>query len=180
MMRGKHYKSERLDQATCFPPISSESSQVLILGSFPGKLSLEKQQYYAHQRNSFWPVMGKLLEFDPLISYQRRIDTLKENNIALWDVLASCVRPGSLDSSIVPRSMVINDFVEFFSNSLKVKTLFFNGRKAEIEFTRQVLIHRDVQSRNLVLQCLPSTSPAMAMLSFNQKVEAWSVIKKFL
>jgi TDG/mug DNA glycosylase family protein len=180
MMRGKNYKSEGFDRATCFPPLSSESSQVLILGSFPGKLSLEKRQYYAHQRNSFWPVMGRLLDFDPLLSYQRRIDILKENKIALWDVLASCVRPGSLDSSIELRSMVINDFIEYFTDSPMVKALFFNGRKAEIEFTRQVLIHRDVQSRNLVLQCLPSTSPAMAMLSFNQKVEAWSVIKKFL
>jgi G:T/U-mismatch repair DNA glycosylase len=37
-----------------FPPIISEQSKLLILGSIPGEASLKTGKFYANQRNPFW------------------------------------------------------------------------------------------------------------------------------
>ena len=88
------------DQARCFPPIASPDARILILGSMPGRASLAAGQYYAHPRNAFWPIMGSLLDFDASRDYPARVDALKVAGIAVWDILDSCHRPGSLDSAI--------------------------------------------------------------------------------
>lgn len=97
-----------------FPPIENPSAQILILGSMPGVLSLQANQYYAHPRNAFWPIMGTLFNFDGAAPYAARVEALKAADIALWDVLHSCVRSGSLDSAILKGSRVANDFAAFF------------------------------------------------------------------
>ena len=160
----------------CFPPLSSGSESALVLGSFPGQLSLEKQQYYAHPRNSFWPIMGNLFGFDPLLPYSERAELLTRNNIALWDVLFSCNRKGSLDASIKKGSIRINDFETFFTTHRSISAIFFNGALAENQFVKNVLSVPKIQNRSLFLHRLPSTSPAMAMLSFKQKLEAWKIV----
>ncbi len=164
------------ENPVCFPPLCNGSEKVLILGSFPGILSLEKQQYYAHPRNSFWPIMGRLCGFDPLLSYQKRVEYLSLSGIALWDVLTSCSRDGSLDSSIKKKSMVINDFEDFFEENSLIQWVFFNGSMSENQFKKKVWVKQKVQARMLSLHRLPSTSPAMARLDFEQKVRAWSIV----
>lgn len=160
----------------CFPPLSSPSATVLILGSFPGRLSLKKRQYYAHPRNGFWPIMGRLFGFDPLLPYSRRAELLRRNNIALWDVVSSCSRSGSLDASIDKESIRINDFVTFFIAHPHIHSIFFNGALAETQFVKNVLSKPDMKKRPLFLSRLPSTSPAMAMLGFEEKLEVWKII----
>lgn len=153
---------------------------MLILGSFPGELSLAHEQYYAHPRNGFWPIIGMLFDFDPRDSYERRIRKLYENRIALWDVLSSCRRKGSLDTSIEKESVRINDFQVFFDDNPHIQYVFFNGRRAEAEFKRHVLSIESVASRNLELRCLPSSSPAMAALTLEQKTAVWRSIADIL
>lgn len=41
------------DLSYCFEPIADLNSEILILGSMPGRASLEAGQYYAHCRNLF-------------------------------------------------------------------------------------------------------------------------------
>ncbi len=168
------------NQASGFPPVCTGSDLVLILGSFPGRSSLQKKEYYGHRTNGFWPIMGRLLGFDPRISYPERVEQLKLNRVALWDVLISCSRSGSLDSSIERGSMVVNDFEGFFEKNRFIHTILFNGSLAETEFNRKVLKNRPPQSRNMSMYRLPSTSPAMAMLNLAQKTEAWSVLVNLL
>src|SRR3990170_8767558 len=122
-----------------FPPIGAPDAALLILGSMPGRASLLANQYYAHPRNAFWPIMGELFGAGPEMPYARRVRVLKHAGIAVWDVLASCTRGGSLDSDIDEESIVPNDFAWFFGAHPRVQTVFFNGAKAEASFRRYVL-----------------------------------------
>jgi double-stranded uracil-DNA glycosylase len=160
-----------------FAPIVSGNASVLILGTMPSETSLLKQQYYGHPRNAFWPIMSALCSSDPELCYQLRKEMLIENDIALWDVLQSCNRLGSLDSSIKLATVKTNDFAGFFAEYKYIKRVFFNGRMAENLYQKRILPTLSHRFSYLEYQCLPSTSPAYATLKFEQKIEAWKVIK---
>lgn len=157
-----------------FPPIADERSEILILGSMPGHASLAAVQYYAHPHNAFWKIMAALLEFDLSISYQDKTRVLLSHRIALWDVLQSCNRQGSLDARIELNSEVPNDFSTFFRAHSSIARVFFNGAKAEMSYRRHVLKQANLPPLSYLR--LPSTSPAHAGRSFNQKLEAWREI----
>ena len=106
--------SNFMNRIASFTPITTPSARVLILGSMPGAISLSSDQYYAHPRNAFWGIMAALLGFSRTTPYKERIDALKKADIALWDVMHSCVRPGSLDSNIETDSIEVHDFKSFF------------------------------------------------------------------
>ena len=159
------------DQAYCFPPIATPDARLLILGSMPGQASLAAGQYYAHPRNAFWPIMGHLLGFDASRDYPTRVDALKVAGIAVWDVLASCHRRGSLDSAIEDESLVANDLAGFLAAHTAIHHVFFNGAKAESCFRRHIRF--TMAERRIGFTRLPSTSPAHAGLPFAGKLEAW-------
>jgi len=162
-----------------FPPIEPEQARVLILGSIPGIASLEAQQYYAHPRNAFWTIMGELFGALPELPYHERVEILKAKGIAVWDVLESCVRVGSLDASIDDRSLQVNDFVGFFRRHPEIRHVFFNGAKAEQSFRRYALTRLEQIQLNYTR--LPSTSPAHAGMSLRAKSDAWhNAIKTIL
>jgi double-stranded uracil-DNA glycosylase len=157
-----------------FPPIADRSARRLILGSMPGEASLAAGQYYAHPRNQFWPIMGELVGADPALPYPVRVARLLAAGIAVWDVLACCVRPGSLDSAIVPGSALPNDFPRFFARHPGIERVYFNGGMAERSFLRLVLPQLD--ANGLVLHRLPSTSPAHAARNAAQKLALWRAV----
>lgn len=156
-----------------FAPIADRRARVLILGSMPSEKSLAQNQYYAHERNAFWPIVGRLFDFDPASSYKARIRVLRARRIAVWDVLHSCVREGSLDTMI--EEEVANDFTAFFRAHPAIVHVFFNGSKAESSFRRHVGAHI---GGTLRFARLPSTSPAHAALSMARKLSAWRAILK--
>ncbi len=161
---------------TCFPPIALDTATVLILGSFPGKESLRRQQYYAHPRNTFWPIMENLFHLEAGLSYSDRVNALESHGIALWDVMLSCHREGSLDSDIDDTTIIANDFRSFFRKYKRIRSVFFNGAKAEKEYMRHVWNLLDPFSKALQYQRLPSTSPAMASLTPEEKRARWRCI----
>ena len=159
-----------------FPPIVSEMSKVLILGSMPGALSLRAGQYYAHPRNAFWPIMEDLFDAGPTLSYEARIARLDASGMALWDSLQTCLRSGSLDASITEEAA--NDFPTLFSKYQSITHVFFNGRKAELAFRRHAMPSIRDDHRNYAR--LPSTSPAHAGMSLTAKVKEWSIVRRSL
>ena len=154
-----------------FPPIENRSARILILGSMPGEASLRAGQYYAHPQNLFWRILGEILDAAHDAPYADRLRMLKSNGIALWDVLASCVREGSLDSHIVADSLQPNDFAAFFATHDKMERVLFNGAKAEACFRRHVA--PSLQGRTIRFVRLPSTSPANASIAHAEKIAAW-------
>lgn len=170
-----------MDVLTSFPEIITPDSTVLILGSMPGTLSLRREQYYAHPRNDFWRIMGDLVGVPVESDYPVRIAHLKQTGIALWDSLKYCVRPGSLDAAIVAGSEEPNDFTALLADHPALRAIAFNGKKSEQVFRQQVLPTipaADVQ--RLALIGLPSTSPANAGFTYEQKLARWRVILGYL
>ena len=176
MITRKHTAFTNRDHSQGFPPICSGRDRVLILGSFPGQASLQKQEYYGHPHNGFWPIMAELLKFDLQLSYPERVSLLKRNRVALWDVLTSCSRKGSLDSSILKDSMVLNDFENFFEKNNLIHTILFNGALAETQFNKHAIKSSLIKDRIIEYYRLPSTSPAMATLNLSDKIKAWSIL----
>jgi len=163
-----------------FAPLLGIDPRVLILGSMPSVASLDRQEYYGKPQNAFWSIMGELFGAGPELEYGERVDKLTAAGIAVWDVLAACVRPGSLDSAIVAGSEEINDFVTLLAQFPQVGHIFFNGRKAEQLFRRVVLPQVQVVRPGLHFISLPSTSPAMAALSRAEKMQRWRAVRDAL
>ena len=159
-----------------FDPVADRRAQVLILGSMPGVESLAAGQYYAHPRNLFWRIMAALLGFQPLAPYREKLRALRSGRFALWDVMHSCRRSGSLDAHIEPDSIQANDFASFFREHDRIGHVFFNGATAQATYLRHVL--PSVASLGLQYTRLPSTSPAHAALSYQQKLAAWRIVLK--
>jgi TDG/mug DNA glycosylase family protein len=161
----------------CFAPIARHDAHTLILGSLPGRKSLEMRQYYAHPQNAFWKLMAQVFDAAPLANYPQRRQLLIRNHIALWDVLEAAERPGSLDSSIVHSSARANDFRAFFRRHPKIRRVFFNGRKSEEIYRRRVLPALAADFPYIRYEGLPSTSPAHAGMSFARKLARWRAIR---
>jgi TDG/mug DNA glycosylase family protein len=174
----KHKGSVRAKYDECFPPIAMRDAKVLILGSLPGRTSLQMQQYYAHPQNAFWKLIARIFGADWLLPYTRRVRILTAHHIALWDVLAAAERPGSLDSSIVQRSALANDFAAFYRSHPHIRRVYFNGRKAEELYCRLVLPELSAEFAAMRYLSMPSTSPAHAGMTFAQKLESWKTIRE--
>jgi hypoxanthine-DNA glycosylase len=151
-----------------FPPIAATDSRVLILGTIPGKASLSKEEYYAHPRNAFWPLMFNIFEQGFSNNYHDKRRLILERGIALWDVLKGCERDSSLDSDIGMEEP--NDFEAFFKLYPKIETICFNGQPAFKFFNKYIA---DCKLDKVIL---PSTSPAHA-ISIEKKMERWAIIK---
>ncbi len=150
------------------PPVWHDDTRLLILGSFPGAASLAAGQYYAHPRNQFWRLMSAVLD-DELVNlpYAERLAKLAHHRIGLWDVIDVCRREGSLDASI--RDARAADFSVLQRGFSSLRTIAFNG-KTSGRFAPQF---EAAGFRTLVL---PSSSPANAQLSFEQKLVQWRAL----
>lgn len=149
------------------PPIVGDGAHTLILGNMLSVMSVASQRYYGNPRNAFWRITGELFGFAADDPYDERSAALIANGIAVWDVLKSCKRRGSLDSAVEPDTMVGNDFGGLFIAHPGIRRIFFNGAAAEKNFNRLVRVAPDLPYRRL-----PSTSPAQTM-RYEDKLATW-------
>jgi hypoxanthine-DNA glycosylase len=151
-----------------FPPVLDRDTHTLILGSFPGQASLAAQQYYAHPRNQFWRLLSSILGDDLVpLAYEQRLQRLQRHGIGLWDVIDVCQREGSLDSAI--RRAQPNDFTVLKHQCPKLKRVCFNG-KTSGKFAPQFA------AAGFETLVLPSSSPANAQFSLEEKLAVWKHI----
>jgi hypoxanthine-DNA glycosylase len=149
-------------------PVVADGARVLVLGSFPSERSLAADQYYANRRNQFWPIMANLLGFDADATYDERIQAVIRHGVALWDVVHSCRRAGSMDAKIDRKTLVVNDFGPLFTQNPGIDRIFVNG------LTAMELFERHVETAMPVVR-LPSSSGALPM-SFADKLARWREI----
>jgi TDG/mug DNA glycosylase family protein len=156
-----------------FGSVARADARVLILGSLPGQVSLARGEYYAQPQNSFWRIMGDLVGASRDVPYHRRLRLLKENRIALWDVCAAGERSGSLDSAIRIATVEASDLAAFLSAHPGIGVICFNGRKAKEIYDRLVLQKSLPLFERIRHEVLPSTSPAHAAMTYEQKLLRW-------
>lgn len=151
------------------PPVTGPRPRVLVLGSFPSVLSLERSEYYGNPRNRFWAVMEELFAVPAALPYPERCQRLTQEGVALWDVVTSCSRPGSADSRI--RAPVPNKIAGFIRAHPSVRLIVLNGS------TAGRIYHRLAEVPDVRSVTLPSTSPANAAVTFAEKVQRWDIIR---
>ena len=149
-----------------FAPVADDRTAVLVLGSMPGRESLRRREYYGFPRNQFWSIAGECFGFDPSLPYRVRLDTLLAHGIGLWDVLAACERPASsLDAAIL--APVPNDIPGILARFPRIRRICCNGTAAA-NYLAKFFPEIDTEIRHL-----PSTSPAAAMFSREEKLRVW-------
>ena len=164
-------------QVIGFPPLlagKNEEARILVLGSAPSVKSLEMQQYYGHPRNAFWWIMGQLFNFDHQVSYPKRQKLLSQNGVILWDVLESCERTGSLDSAIQTESELANDIPMLLKHYQSISQIACNGGAAMRLLKKH---HSQLFDGAYEVMQMPSTSPAYAIITKEQKLEKWSQLR---
>jgi len=160
------------NRISSFSPIIDKDSKILILGSIPGIKSLEKQQYYGHPQNKFWKIIFELFREEFTEDYDQRIAVLKKNHVALWDVIDSCERKGSLDSEI--KNEEANQIPELLEQYPNIQAIFCNGGKSYKNL--QKILGKNFR---IPIYLLPSTSP-LHTISFEKKLEDWKKILEYL
>lgn len=153
-------------------PIYNKNSRILILGSFPSVKSREEGFFYGHPQNRFWRVVAAVCEEEvPLTVAEKKVFLLK-NQIAVWDVIASCDIVGSSDSSI--KNVVPND-LNMILEAAPIEEIFVNGKKAHQLYMKYI----QPQIKREAI-CLPSTSPANAAWGLDKLIAAWCRIKNHI
>jgi hypoxanthine-DNA glycosylase len=149
-----------------FPPIIDARVERLILGSFPSAASLAAAQYYAHPRNQFWPILGRLLG-EPLadLPYEERLPRVLAHRLGIWDVYGACERTGSADTAI--RNARPNAFARLRRLAPRLRGVAFNGSAA-------ARFRPLFEQAGFEVWVLPSTSPAHAGRSFEEKLALWA------
>ena len=138
-------------------------AKIIILGTFPGKDSLDKKEYYSSNTNKFWQLLG----IDSP-DYKTKEKSLKKLNIGIWDVIDSCDREESSSDKDI-KNVKYNKL-----SVLKGKIILFNGKKAYKYFLKaekEQELDFDVSEKNV----LPSSSAAYS-ITFEGKKEKWNKI----
>jgi hypoxanthine-DNA glycosylase len=156
-----------------FPPVVDADARVLVLGTLPGEESLRRQEYYAHPRNLFWPILFTLCGAVPQSDYTAKLAFAKSHRVALWDVCARAERESSADAAI--RREQPNAIETLLDAHPQISAVAFNGTGARRLYDRH--FHR---RPGLTYLALPSTSPAFAGLDFAAKLERWSALREVL
>jgi len=152
-----------------FAPIVTTQTKVLILGTMPGAISLEKQEYYGNKNNQFWKIMYSVFATLPVSeNFSEKTQLLKRNQIGLWDVLAQCERKGSLDTHI--KNHMENDLLQLLKDFPEISTIIFNGKQSHKYFLKKFGF---IEGKTF--HVLPSTSPANTQ-SFDEKLRIWSTV----
>ena len=156
-----------------FPPVVDADTRVLVLGSLPGEIALAKRQYYGHPRNLFWPLMSRVVGVDLVpLAYEDRLEGLLRAGVGLWDTVGAALREGSLDSAL--RDVEANDLPALVATLPALRAVGLNGGTSTKIGTKLL------GGTGLALVPLPSSSPAYASRTFDEKLERWMQLRAYL
>lgn len=175
----------RTPRHASFQPLARADARVLILGSLPGAQSLAEQRYYAYPHNQFWRLLGPVIGVDLVArDYDARLAAVQDARVAVWDVIASAERPGSLDSAI--RNHEPNALADLIDRLPDLRMVAFNGATSA-KLGRKALgvpanagHYAATDGRSVSLVNLPSSSPAFAAMRIDDKAVRWAQLREAL
>ncbi|MDE5546529.1 MAG: DNA-deoxyinosine glycosylase [Anaeroplasmataceae bacterium] len=148
-----------------FSPVYDKKSQILILGSLPSIVSVERGFYYMHPQNRFWKVLSRIYKEDV---YNKDVEAktrfILKHHLALYDVVASCDIKNSSDASI--ENVVCTDIKDILLQA-PIQKILLNGNKAYSLFCKAYPNLKDMAIY------LPSTSSANARISLEELTSVW-------
>jgi len=159
-------------------PVSGNNPAILILGSFPGVISIEKNEYYGNSKNHFWKIMEKIAGIDEKMPYEKKIFCLKKKGIALWDVALECKREGSSDSTIT--DIIPNNIALFVRENRTIKVVALNGKTAAGKYFKRFNKDFSILFPDIDVIVLPSSSSANAVYSPEEKIDKWNILGQYL
>ena len=154
-----------------FSPLIYKDAEILILGSLPGKKSIELKEYYGHPCNRMWKILSTITDSSLPTDYDSKKTFLQKNKIGLWDVASSAERKGSLDSNI--KKEIPNDVDSLLQDFPSIKVIGFNGKKSKSMYSKFFILNESIKYVSL-----PSSSPANMAVSFNDICNRWSEMFK--
>jgi len=222
-------EEQSVERTQSFAPQTNADKSIpvhtLIVGTHPSITSFAKEKYFAHPQNAFWWIAGDCLGFrrssgispstgkyykvteyilegeDKVIPYEEQMEVFTSKGFALWDILQSCERKGSLDNDIkdeVPNA--IRDFCDeqqtvqriIMANGMKQCSFFskyfgqwwLDGEliPGKSELSQKVFkkwskktngFEKNNGKRQIEVYCMPGVSPAAASVSYEKKREAF-------
>ncbi|HNX14221.1 MAG TPA: DNA-deoxyinosine glycosylase [Oscillospiraceae bacterium] len=157
-----------MNQIHTIPPLYSENSTILLLGSFPSVKSREQGFFYGHPQNRFWRVISAVFECETPKTIPEKKSLLLSHDIALWDIIASCEIESSSDSSI---DKVIPNDIGMILKSCPIKRIFTNGTVSSKLYRKLIYPKTGIESIRL-----PSTSPANASWPLEKLIDSWKIL----
>ena len=164
------------DSKTGLPPMVGEDPKILILGSMPSDISIQKQAYYSNEsKNKFREIVYSIYQQDADLSCEV---LLMKHHIALWDCIKRGKRKGSIDKGFDTNSLIPNDIEEFLKRYPTIRVIILNGKSKSRKSTFSIFnkFFPDLGNRYKVI-ALDSTSNANATVSTEVKVKRWAIIK---
>ncbi len=150
-------------------PIYNNYSQILILGSIPSITSREKEFYYAHLSNRFWPILANLFH-EELRSKDDKINFLLKHHIALWDTIKSCEIINSSDNTI--KNIEVNN-INLLLKKAPIRAIFCLGNTSYKTFNKYLKV-------NIPVFYLPSPSSANASYNLTKLINIYKIILDYL
>ncbi len=156
-------------EVNTLPLVYDEGSKVLILGIFPGELSLKYGFYYCDSGNRFWEVMEELFNDRVPWGLCERREYLRKHGVALWDV-GACVEktPGNV-SVLKPNAICC--LLKMIKQKGESITVFCNGGDAKEAYDEYIKPNTAVGAKEL-----PSTSGRNSKYSLSDLVNKWEAI----
>ncbi len=165
------------NRVDCLAPVINGSTQVLILDSLPGSISVARGEYHAHSRDPFWGLLGAALgiSFLPRFAYDNRIRLMQHLGVGIWSAAKSAVRVGfSLVGKLEDVEGIDLLAVIAEEEAEDLKTVFFDGRLAEDIFTKEVYWQLPpYYQNNINFKYLPYSHLDHTGMQFREKARIW-------
>jgi len=154
-----------------FEPFVPEQSEILILGSFPGKESTQEKRdddwFYGANRNQFWKIIELVYEKE-LKTKANKQSLFKNLKIAITDIIESCERKDNKNSDKNLFNKKYNGEIEKILNKHQIKRILFTSKTVYHEF-----LENFNKPKNAELIVLPSPSPIYRRLSLQDKTQEY-------
>lgn len=165
-----------MEKAVGFPPLMCENPEILILGTIPGKSSIDAGEYYHDNSNRMWRLLARLCGEELPSDYVGKKAMIARHHIVIWDYYKTVTRLDSTDKGI--KFGDTNELAPLLVNNPSLNTIAINGYGKYKEFgaSLQEIVSQCFPCRRIRVLRLPETSGLNAAWNLDRLYEEWKII----